>query len=79
MYVANIDFGAQNHREHYHAVIQCKKIDASSWHKYGAIFIEKVRNNGIGHDCERLSKYVSKLSNHAIKETTKRCSLLYSR
>lgn len=78
-YVANIDFGAENHREHYHAVIQCKKIDTTSWHKFGAIYIEKVRSNGIEKNGKRLSKYVCKLSNHAIKETTRRCSLLYSR
>lgn len=78
-YIANIDFGAENHREHYHAVIQCKSVDTTSWHKYGAIYIEKVRNNGIKRNSERLSKYVCKLSNHAIKETTRRSSLLYSR
>lgn len=78
-YVANIDFGSKNHREHYHAVICSKSIDMSSWRKYGNINIERVRNRKIECDGERLSKYVAKLSNHCIKETTKRCSLIYSR
>ena len=78
-YVANIDFGSKNHREHYHAVINASNIDLSSWRKYGNINIERVRNRNIDKDKTKLSKYIAKLSNHAIKETTKRCSLLYSR
>ena len=27
MYVANIDYGSKNKREHYHALINCEKID----------------------------------------------------
>lgn len=79
MYVANIDFGTKNHREHYHAVINCNKIDLSLWRKYGNINVQRVRNNSIELNKKRLSKYISKLSNHAIKETTKRSCLLYSR
>lgn len=78
-YVANIDFGKENHREHYHAVICADKIDLSSWRKYGNINVERVRNRNIERDNTRLSKYICKLSNHAIKETTKRNALIYSR
>lgn len=77
-YIANIDFGALNGREHYHALIQCECVDYSKWN-YGAINGEKIRNKDISSDSTKLSKYISKLSNHAIKETTKRCSLIYSR
>jgi len=78
-YVANIDFGSKNHREHYHAVINCNEIDLALWRSYGNINVQKVRNNSIELSKKRLSKYISKLSNHAIKETTKRSCLIYSR
>lgn len=78
-YVANIDYGAKNKREHYHALINCDKIDFENWRKYGNINAERVRNRDIESDKTRLSKYIAKLSNHAIKETTKRSCLIYSR
>lgn len=73
-YVANIDFGAQNGREHYHAVI-VGKADHSSW-TYGAINFKFIVPTS---DPTKLAKYVAKLTNHAIKETTKRNVLIYSR
>lgn len=82
MYVANIDFGkdkTKTMREHYHALINCDKVEFDSWRKYGNINAERVRNRNIDNDNTKLSKYIAKLSNHAIKETTKRSSLLYSR
>ena len=78
-YVANIDFGKTNHREHYHAIINTGLVDYSLWRKYGNINGEKIRNKDIENDCKKLSKYVAKLSNHAIKETTHRSCLIYSR
>jgi len=78
-YVANIDFGSENGREHYHAVINTSRIDLALWRSYGNINVERVRNKSIELNKTRLSKYISKLSNHAIKETTRRCCLIYSR
>lgn len=87
-YVANIDFGNDKEyidrkgnkrkgtsREHYHALVQVEKLPMS-W-SYGYEFLEHVRL----HDSTdvKLSKYISKLTNHAIKETTKRSCLIYSR
>lgn len=82
MYIANIDFGkdkTKTMREHYHALINCDKVDFTAWRKYGNINAERVRSRNIDTDKTRLSKYIAKLSNHAIKETTKRSSLMYSR
>lgn len=75
-YVANIDFGSKNDREHYHAVVLGDKVNYSLWHHLGAIKGEHIR-------CDKLSgvklgKYISKLTNHAIKETTKRNAIIYS-
>lgn len=65
VYVANIDYGGEKGREHYHALILGADIDYSPWHKYGAIKGEKVRTTDA--DREKVCKYVSKLSNHAMK------------
>lgn len=76
-YVANIDYGAKNDREHYHALINTSKVDYSVWHKNGAIKGEIVKIEGSTAIC--ISKYISKLTNHAIKMTTKRQAIIYSR
>lgn len=76
-YVANIDFGEKNGREHYHAVIQCDKLNLDSWrNKCGNLKVEKIRVDEKAP--ERIGKYISKLTNHAIKETTRRNALIYS-
>lgn len=79
-YVANIDYGKKKEREHYHAVIMCDMVKHDLW-LYGAINFERVRyNEEIQKDTTtKLSKYVNKLTNHAIKETTQRNYLIYSR
>ena len=79
MYVANIDFGGERNREHYHAIACVDKVCLNGWRKYGNINVERIRNKSIHNDTSRLAKYVSKLSNHAIKETTQRSALIYSR
>lgn len=85
-YVANIDFGKKNGREHYHAVVQIGKVDYSKW-KYGAINGIKIRNDmkydddGVitSESVEKIARYVAKLTNHAIKETTRRSVIIFSR
>lgn len=76
-YVANIDFGKKNHREHYHVLLLANKCDLSAWWRFGAVDVEHVRLHNTAKT--KLSKYICKLSNHAIKETTKRSACLYSR
>lgn len=73
-YVGNIDYGEKNGREHYHAVVLCDNIDHNAW-PYGAINFKKITYTE--NSSTTIAKYVNKLTNHAIKETTKRCSLLY--
>ena len=92
-YVANIDYGAKNGREHYHAVTN---FPCNAW-KYGhqsskAIMLyaplsakyddlpeEEWKQKAFETTQKRLSKYTAKLGFHAIKETTKDASLIYSR
>lgn len=80
-YVANIDFGYCNEREHYHGLIGCKvpKDMLKFWREnYGEqIKLETVHKTL--NDRNALSTYISKLVNHAVKETTKRNHLIYSR
>lgn len=75
-YLANIDFGSKNGREHYHAVVSVKnKLDYSKW-KFGALNGLKIRVNS---KPIAIAKYINKLSNHATKSTTKNSKLIYSR
>lgn len=75
-FIANIDFGKVNDREHYHAVIRCDKVDYTLWHKNGAVKGQKVALKGkCGYN---IARYIDKLSLHALKDTTFRNRLLYS-
>lgn len=75
-YIANKDFGKKKGREHYHALVQIDFVNYSMW-KLGAINGQKIRNNT--DDVKRIAKYIAKLTNHAIKATTKRSVIMYSR
>lgn len=74
-YIANVDFGTSTDREHYHAII-LKDFISDKW-EYGFTWFEIIHCNGYSSD--NISDYVTKLTNHSIKETTKRYSLIYSR
>lgn len=75
-YIANIDYGKKNGREHYHAIgsIPCDTDDCI-W-KYGFIDIVPIRST---NDDVKLAYYLNKLSNHALKEHGKRKHLIYCR
>lgn len=77
-YVGNIDFGKKNNREHYHALVQSEFVKYTDW-KNGNCDGEKIRLNSTNEDVQRLARYVAKLTNHAIKSTTKNSYILYSR
>lgn len=75
-YVANIDYGSNTHREHYHALVKVKgdKLRAEDW-KYGFSWFAAVP----GTDSEAVSEYVAKLSNHALKTSCRMPRLIWSR
>ena len=62
-YYANIDYGAQNEREHYHAVVS-DTVNFAEW-THGGINAKKMRYNK--SDIKRISTYMRKLTNHAHK------------
>lgn len=72
-YVANIDYGKKNKREHYHAIVCCDSLP--DW-PYGFKKYSLIHNENI----IALSSYIAKISNHALKdETGKRDYLIYAR
>lgn len=78
-YVANIDFGARNGREHYHAIVKAHNntIDLKTW-SYGAL--NALRIYPSEKDLTKTTKYITKLTSHAIKETTGHAyRIIYSR
>lgn len=82
-YIANIDYGDKdknpdsNEREHYHCMIACDEMP-KSW-TYGFCKFKLVPKDMI--DIKRTSKYIVKLTNHAMKleRTGKAKRLIYSR
>lgn len=73
-YVANVDYGKKNGRLHYHALVQIDRVSSDLW-SYGNLDFKAVYNkNNVA-----LAKYISKLTNHAIKETAKGKRLLYDK
>ncbi len=88
-YFANIDFGKKNGQEHYHALV-VPKDEKINCYDYKEIFynaninFKKViysldGNNDIEIASKRISKYIVKLTNHAIKETTQQNRIIYSK
>lgn len=77
-YVANIDFGEEKGREHYHAIVDTR-INPLEWKKkYGLCNVEKIRP--CKNDSVACAKYLTKLTSHAIKETTGHAyRLIYSK
>ena len=90
-YIANIDYGSNKiyidrhgiereatEREHYHALVSIdNNINLDSWLDYGLIHYEVVHSS---KDSKALARYINKLRNHTIKESTKRNqSIIYAR
>ena len=73
-YIANIDYGKVNNREHYHflALID-KKIDSKKWNSI--INFKKVNIE----NPKQTINYVLKLNNHTFKESTKNERLINDR
>ena len=76
-YVANIDFGGDTGREHYHAIVLYHKdyCPFDKWEKNGFYTNRPVAIND--KSMVRLSNYINKLSYHAIKDTTQHDNTSY--
>lgn len=76
LYIANIDFGDQTQREHYHAVIRTDDPDEIQTWPYGFVNVQKIRYDR--KSMEKISHYVTKLANHAKKDSTQNRRVIYS-
>lgn len=75
LYIANVDYGKENGRIHFHAIALASHIYLKSW-KFGALNAERIHTT---EDSLCLARYVGKLANHSVKESTRRESIMYSR
>lgn len=68
-FVANIDFSPKTGREHYHGIapFPIGKEARTAWNAFGSINFEKIRNQQ--SSAVKTSKYITKLSAHALKES----------
>lgn len=86
-YVANIDYGSKNEREHYHAIGVIKNgsilIPTKQHGVYNLAFYDKgfttAKTINSSEDYLALSGYINKLTNHAFKTSNKAQKLIYSR
>lgn len=78
-FVANVDFGGKNGREHYHCVVLTSRVDCKPWvDSYGGTKVKKILTSD--KSARKLSSYITKLVGHAYKaSTTSSFSLVYSR
>jgi len=65
-YLGNVDYGDISGRIHYHVIVQCERVDYSTY-RYGRINGKRIINRSV----DALKRYIVKLTNHACKESTK--------
>lgn len=75
-YIANIDFGDETEREHYHFIIALPPSDMNITWEYGFKKFEQITYTN-NPSC--LSDYINKLSNHSIKGYDISNRLIYSK
>ena len=79
-YILNVDYGSKTEREHYHCILGTNYIlDVNQifQEKYPC-FCSALKVRSTEDDYNRLSKYINKLSNHCIKESTKNKRIIYN-
>lgn len=81
LYILNVDYGLQNHREHYHCIVATNlDFDVNQYFQefYSGGFSLSIECKTRHDDFERLIKYLSKLTNHCVKSTTTRQRIVYN-
>lgn len=76
LFIANIDFGSKTGREHYHAVIRCDDVKIVEDWKYGWSNAQVIVDDPAS--IQRVARYIVKIAAHFVKDTTKKCRLIYS-
>ena len=73
-YIINCDYGTKTNRKHYHGIIESEE-EPIKWEYGYCKFIEIEINEDA--TSKRISKYINKLTAHALKENTEK--IIYSR
>ena len=80
LYILNVDYGSQTERQHFHCIFGTNKdIDLKKYlDKYYPCFsyTEKIRTDE--NSLKKLPKYIDKLSNHAIKKSTRASRIVFN-
>lgn len=79
-YILNVDYGSKMEREHYHCILGTNydlDLNILFQEKYPC-FCSALKVRSTEDDYNRLSKYINKLSNHCIKESTKNKRITYN-
>ena len=69
-YVANVDYGSKNGREHYHALIELQGKDRSAIGKWPYGYYLALPVGNAESDSKAVTTYVTKLTSHALKKST---------
>lgn len=72
-FILNVDYGKKTEREHYHCIVATNNNFSLSIHLKNTYpcFTKTELCNKKSSDLKRLSKYINKLTNHALKDSTK--------
>lgn len=78
--ILNADYGSKNERLHFHALIgtNIKKNLDKHLKKTYPCFTKTEKVNVSSDSIKKVSKYINKLSNHAIKSTTQKSRIFYN-
>lgn len=79
-YILNVDYGSKTEREHYHCIIGTNyNLDLNKlFQENYPCFCSALKVRCTEDDYKRLSKYINKLSNHCIKDSTKNKRIIYN-
>lgn len=79
-YILNVDYGKKNEREHYHCIVATNNNgNLRKYLKDTYPFLSGCdRVSTQLKDLKRVSKYLNKLTNHCIKDTTKNKRIVYN-
>lgn len=69
-YIANIDYGRERQREHYHAIVVCDARPHFVWWREHCGWVKVKRVGKTERDVKKVALYTTKLARHSLKEST---------
>lgn len=79
-YILNVDYGKTSEREHYHCIVGTNsKLDLNLYLKFVyPCFTKTELIRFDSNSFKKIPKYINKLSNHAIKESTRSSRIVFN-